>query len=93
MSLQDLQSELTLQLDEIVGICRRYGYEATPTLLLRHEDGANKSILMGNDSLGKAVLCIAELGQVGNESSMSPSEATLRLFLGDPNSGGTERDA
>jgi len=38
-NLATLQAELTLKLDEIVGICRNYGYAATPTLLLRHDKG------------------------------------------------------
>lgn len=80
--LEQLQAELTMKLGEIDALCRKYRYEATPTLLLRHNSGPSQSILMGNDSLGKVVLCIAELGDTGNSSDMSPSEAVLKLFQG-----------
>jgi hypothetical protein len=63
-SLESLQAELTLKMSEIDAICSNYGYEVTPTLLLRHPKGASSSILLSNDSLGKVVLCIAELGEV-----------------------------
>lgn len=79
-NLESFQAELTLKLSEIDAMCHDWGYKAVPTLLLRHQDGASKSILMGNDSLGKVVLTIAELGHVGKESSKSPSEAVLTLF-------------
>lgn len=81
-NLESMQAELTLKLSEIDAICADYGYAAIPTLLLRHEKGASSSILMGNDSLWKAVLCIAELGDVGNRSDQSPTEAALKLLLG-----------
>jgi len=81
--LQSLQAQLTLKLSEIDAICAEYGYDATPTLLLRHTKGASSSILISNDSLGKVALCIAELGDVGNKSDMSPTEAVLTLFSGD----------
>ena len=77
-----LQEGLKLKLAEIDNLCRDHGYDATSTLLLRHEDGAGSSILIGNDSLGKVVFCIAELGDVRNQSDMSPSENVLRLFQG-----------
>lgn len=80
--LESLQAEITLKIDEIDRICQSYGYDAVPTLLLRHPKGASSSMLMGRDSLGQAVLCIAELGDVGRESSQSPSEAVLTLFRG-----------
>lgn len=79
-ALRNLQAEITMKLGEIEDICRTSGYEVTPTLLLRHEDGADSSLLFGNDSLGKAVLCISELGEIGIESSMSPRDATLKLL-------------
>lgn len=81
-NLEQMQSDLTLKMSEIYAICENYGYKATPTLLLRHAKGASSSIMLGNDSLGKVVLCIAELGEVGNESSQSPAEAILTLFKG-----------
>jgi hypothetical protein len=80
--LESLQAELTLKLSEIDAICADYGYDATPTLLLRHSKGASSSILMGNDSLGKVVLTIAELGDTGKKSDQSPTEAILTLFKG-----------
>lgn len=80
--LESLQAELTLKLSEIDSICESFGYDATPTLLLRHSKGASSSILMGNDSLGKVVLCIAELGDIGMKSDQSPTEAILTLCKG-----------
>lgn len=80
--LELLQAELTLKLGEIDAICAGYGYDVTPTLLLRHQKGASSSILMGNDSLDKVVLCIAELGNVGKTSDQSPEEAILTLLKG-----------
>jgi hypothetical protein len=64
-SLQSFQAMLTLKLNEIDAICHDWGYNASPTLLLRHPDGAAKSILLSNDSLIKVVLCIAELADTG----------------------------
>lgn len=81
-NIESLQAELILKLSEIDAICANYGYNATPTLLLRHPKGASSSILLGNDSLGKVVLCIAELGDIGKKSYESPHEAILTLFKG-----------
>lgn len=78
--LESFQAELTLKLAEIDSLCHDWGYNAVPTLLLRHDDGPAKSILMGNDSLGKVVLTIAELGHVGKKSDQSTQEAILTLF-------------
>lgn len=80
--LESLQAELTLKMGEIDDICENYGYDAVPTLLLRHQKGASSSILMGNDSLSKVVLCIGELGDIGNNSDQSPAEAALMLLKG-----------
>jgi hypothetical protein len=82
-NLQSFQAMLTLKLNEIDAICHDWGYNASPTLLLRHPDGVAKSILLSNDSLGKVVLCIAELGDTGRKSDQSPTEAILTLFKGD----------
>ena len=80
--LLQMQSELTLLMLKAVEICERHGYVITPTLLLRHEDGASKSLLLSNDSLGKVVLCIAELDQTGSKGDgMEPIEAVVRLFV------------
>lgn len=79
-ALSELQADLTILIDEIAQTCQRYRYDAVPTILLRHTDGTSKSILVSNDNLGQVVLTIAELGEIGNESSMSPHEAVLKLF-------------
>lgn len=79
-SLEKFQAELILKLSEIDSICHDWGYKAVPTLLLRHEDGASSSILLGNDSLNDVVVCIAELGEVGRQSEQSPRDAVLSLL-------------
>lgn len=80
--LESLQAELTIKMGEIDSVCQEYGYEAVPTLLLRHSKGASSSILISNDSLGQVVMCIAELGDTGTKSDQSPNEAILTLFKG-----------
>lgn len=50
---------------EMEAICKEHGYEVTPTLLLRHNNGPTFSMLLSNDDLNKVVLCIAELGNIG----------------------------
>jgi len=63
--VKSLHTELSAKLAEMEAICADYGYEVTPTLLLRHDRGPSFSILIGNDDLNKVVLCIAELGDIG----------------------------
>ena len=63
--VEQLQQELSAKLGEIEAICADYKYEASPTLLLRHSAGPSKSRLVSNDDLNKVVLCIAELGGIG----------------------------
>jgi len=80
MSLEAMQSELTLQMDELTDIARRYGFDAVPTVVMRHKDGANKSVLMTNDAPEDVIGCIAELAQIGVESSQTGYEAALKLI-------------
>lgn len=63
--IEELHQELSAKLGEIEAICAEYNYEVTPTLLLRHAKGPSFSILLSNDSPSLVVLCIAELGNVG----------------------------
>ncbi len=75
-NLESLQAELSAKLGEMEAICADYGYEVTPTLLLRHSAGPRKSMLVSNDDLNKVVLCIAELGNIGEvveDESEKPS--------------------
>jgi hypothetical protein len=60
-----LHAALSEKLAEIEAICADFKYEVTPTLLLRHEAGPSYSVLLSNDSPSLVVLCIAELGNVG----------------------------
>lgn len=62
MSLAD---RLAQKLAEMEAICAEFRYEVTPTLLLRHDRGPSHSIVIGNDDLSKVILCIAELGGIG----------------------------
>lgn len=64
-AIENLHAELCEKMTEIEAICKSYNYEVTPTLLLRHERGPSFSILLSNDSPSLVVLCIAELGNVG----------------------------
>lgn len=82
-ALGELQADVTLVMDELSKICRRYGYDGIPTVVLRHTDGPSKSLLMSNDSPGAIVFTVAELGKIGNESSMTVHDATLKSILGD----------
>ena len=63
--VKQLSTELSSKLAEMEAICADYGYNVTPTLLLRHDEGPSFSMLLGNDDLNKVVLCIAELGNIG----------------------------
>ena len=63
--VEQLQQELSAKLGEIEAICADYKYEASRTLLLRHSAGPSKSLLVSNDDLNKVILCIAELGGIG----------------------------
>lgn len=63
--VEELHERLCGKLSEIEAICADYKYEVTPTLLLRHAAGPSRSILLSNDSPSLVVLCIAELGNVG----------------------------
>lgn len=63
--VEDLHAQLSEKLAEMETIIAEYGYEVTPTLLLRHDKGPSFSMLISNDDLNKVVLCIAELGDVG----------------------------
>jgi len=63
--VEELHARLSVKMSEIEAICAEYQYDVTPTLLLRHENGPSFSILLSNDSLGHVVLCIAELGDIG----------------------------
>lgn len=63
--VESLQASLSVKLAEMEALCAEYGYEVTPTLLLRHDRGPSFSMLIGNDDLNKVVLCIAELGGIG----------------------------
>lgn len=64
-ALKSLGAQLSEKLAEMEVICAEYGYEVTPTLLLRHDRGPSFSLVLGNDDLNKVVLCIAELGGIG----------------------------
>ena len=81
--LQQLQAELAIKMSEIDDICARYEYQITPTLLLRHADGADSSILIGNDSLSEVVLCIGRLANESNRYELSPHEAVIALIMGE----------
>lgn len=63
--IEELHARLSEKLAEMEAICAEYKYEVTPTLLLRHDNGPNVSLLISNDDLNKVVLCIAELGEIG----------------------------
>lgn len=64
-AIKSLGAQLSEKLAEMEFICAAFGYEVTPTLLLRHERGPSFSLVLGNDDLNKVVLCIAELGGIG----------------------------
>lgn len=65
MNLETLHELLSEKLSEIHDICEAIGYTVEPTLLLRHAKGPSMSVLISNDDLNKVVLCIAELGNIG----------------------------
>lgn len=62
---EKLHERLSDKLSEIKAICAEHGADITPTMLLRHELGPTFSMLVSNDDLNKVVLCIAELGGIG----------------------------
>jgi len=61
----EIHTRISEKLADIEAICAEYKYEVIPTLLLRHPLGPSYSILLSNDSPSTVVLCIAELGDVG----------------------------
>lgn len=80
MGLKDLQAELTLKMDQLTDICRRHGFDATPTVLLRHRDGWRSSVLLSNDKPDEIADCVRALAS-GDESNMSPHEAAVHTVL------------
>lgn len=63
--VKELHARISEKMSEIEEICAEYKYDVTPTLLLRHPNGPHVSMIIGNDDLSIVVLCIAELGNVG----------------------------
>ncbi len=72
--LRSLQAELVLLMKKIETACENHGYEAIPTLLLRHEKGANSSILISRDKPSEAARIITELEST-DEQSMDTGQA------------------
>ena len=70
-----IHARVSEHLAEIEAICAEYNYEVTPTLLLRHAGGPELSMLISNDSLSTVVLCIAELGDIGEVIEEDEEEA------------------
>jgi hypothetical protein len=62
---QEIHTRISEKLADIEAICAEYKYEVVPTLLLRHAKGPSSSMLLSNDSPSTVVLCIAEIGNVG----------------------------
>ncbi len=60
-----LKNALSAKIAEMEAICAEYGYQVTPTLLLRHNEGPEYSMLISNDDLNTVILCIAEIGNIG----------------------------
>lgn len=63
--VEEIHARISEKLNEIKEICDEYKYDVTPTLLLRHPKGPSVSMVIGNDDLSMAILCIAELGDIG----------------------------
>lgn len=74
--VEELHARLSEKLADMEAICAEYKYEVVPTLLLRHVRGPSHSMLIGNDDLNKAVLCIAELGGIGEVIEDDAPEGT-----------------
>lgn len=81
-AIESLQAELTLKMDELTLICRRYGFDATPTILLLHRKGWESSVLMSNAHPEDIAACVAGLSESGNETEMSVSEAAIKQLTG-----------
>lgn len=75
-----LNAELVLKIDEIVCLCESYGYKVTPTVVLRHSDGASSSTMIGKDPIELVMSCLAELDEIAIHSELSAKEAALRLL-------------
>lgn len=52
-AVKSLAAQLSEKLAEMEVICAEFGYEVTPTLLLRHDRGPSFSLIIGNDDLNK----------------------------------------
>lgn len=78
--VEELHARLSEKLAEMEEIVSEYGYEVTPTLLLRHDRGPSHSMLISNDDLNKVVLCIAELGGIGEVVQDEPEQRPMNRY-------------
>lgn len=78
---QQLQAELTVLMGQLVEICKNHRYDVTPTIVLRHEEGWTKSVVVSNDSLEEVAKILLKASRDFNQSSMSPWEGRMRLLL------------
>jgi len=84
--VKQLGAELSSKLAEMEAICKEHGYEVTPTLLLRHNNGPTFSMLLSNDDLNKVVLCIEPLNEESIERVLDAWREKLRREI--PNNAG-----
>lgn len=68
------------EMARIEAICESVGFVCKPTLILRHPDGASRSVVIGNDDPQKLVKCVTDLHAVDSGSTMRVVE-TERLVV------------
>lgn len=68
---REFRGDLDDALAHVESICRRYGYQAKPTLVLRHHDGNQYSAMFGNDSPQEVIDCIQYLRSDGTTDPMT----------------------
>lgn len=82
MALLDMQADLTIKMDEITAICKKYGFDAAPTILLMHRKGYENSVLISNSHQEDIIAHVNGLFANGNETEMSVSEAAIKQVVG-----------
>ena len=59
--IEVMQRELIVLLQHVKQVCESFSYEVMPTLILRHEEGVDRSMLLSQDDGAKISACVKEL--------------------------------
>ena len=59
--LRRMHEDLEVCMRQITSVLHHYNYDATPTLVLRHKDGSDTSVVISNDELVKVIGTMIDL--------------------------------